>query len=424
MSRTGLASRKAALTLLRSVLEYGRPISRLGGSKGPLSGLCPPEAAYARRLSNETLRWMDRADRLLERYLHKTPPMPVMNILRLATVEICQLGEAAHGVVNDAVTLVRSSRDATRFSKLVNAILRKVAAEGPALWSTFPTPRLPEWLRRPMVSDYGEDAVALMEAVHADAPPLDLTPRDGNSDSLARRVGGTALPNGSVRLSRAGQVSALPGYDTGDWWVQDAAAAMPVAMLNPERGEDILDLCAAPGGKTMQLTASGANVTAIDRSKFRMKRMLENLHRTGMFAHTVVGDALEHKGRYDAILLDPPCTATGTIRRHPDLPHAGNGSGLEALLALQEQLIDHALTLLRSGGRLVYCTCSLLTDEGEVQTRKSLARHPVLSATPHPRLPWIEPEWTTPEGGLRLRPDYWADKGGMDGFYMICLRKK
>jgi len=367
---------------------------------------------------------MDRTDRLLERYLHKTPPMPVMNVLRLATVEICQLGEAAHGAVNDAVTLAGLLRGAGRLPKLVNAVLRRIADEGPALWPTLPTPRLPEWLRQRMVSDYGEGAVAEMEAAHVGAAPLDLTPRNGDSDSLARRVGGTALPNGSVRLARAGQVSALPGYDAGDWWVQDAAAAIPVALLGPGRGEDILDLCAAPGGKTMQLAAAGANVTAIDRSEFRMKRMHANLRRTGLSARTVVGDALEHDGRYDAILLDAPCTATGTIRRHPDMPHTGNGSGIQALLELQQQLIDHALTLLRPDGRLVYCTCSLLTDEGEAQTRKALARNPDLCALQRTGFPWIEPDWVAPEGGLRLRPDYWSDKGGMDGFYMSCLRKE
>jgi 16S rRNA (cytosine967-C5)-methyltransferase len=225
-------------------------------------------------------------------------------------------------------------------------------------------------------------------------------------------------------LRDAGQVSALPGYDSGDWWVQDAAAALAARMLAVVPGEKVLDLCAAPGGKTLQLAAAGAEVTALDISEPRMSRVAENLARTGLAARLVVADALHWTpdGLFDAVLLDAPCSATGTIRRHPELPFLKDGSELAELTALQAALLDRALGFLKPGGRLVFCTCSLLPDEGEAQLSAALARHPGLTVL-RPALPGIDPAWITPEGGLRLRPDYWADKGGMDGFFMTCLKK-
>jgi 16S rRNA (cytosine967-C5)-methyltransferase len=227
-----------------------------------------------------------------------------------------------------------------------------------------------------------------------------------------------------LRRSDPGQVSALPGYAEGAWWVQDAAAALPVQVLAPQPGETVLDLCAAPGGKTLQLAAAGAAVTALDLSERRMARVAENLARTGLEATCRVEDARAHQGGpYDAILLDAPCSATGTIRRHPDLPHAKDGSDFGALITLQAEMLDHALTRLKPGGRLVFCTCSLLPDEGECQVEEALARHPGLTVDREALAqPGIDPAWITEEGGLRLRPDYWADLGGMDGFYIACLR--
>ena len=174
----------------------------------------------------------------------------------------------------------------------------------------------------------------------------------------------------------------------------------------------------------MQLAAAGAKVTALDVSEKRMARITQNLQRTGLSATCLVEDALTHQGQYDAVLLDAPCSATGTIRRHPDLPFAKDGREFEALFDLQEAMLDHALSLLSPGGRLIYCTCSLLPDEGEVQVEEALKRHTGLRTDPDALLrPGIEPEWRTEEGGLRLRPDYWADQGGMDGFYIACLRR-
>ncbi|SMY08994.1 RsmB/NOP family class I SAM-dependent RNA methyltransferase [Flavimaricola marinus] len=415
----GRAPRKAALDLLQGVTAEGRLLPELMAA-GALSALPPEDRARAQRLAIETLRAIDRADRLLKPYLQRNPPLIVRNVLRLGVVEIVG-GAAPHGVVNAMVGIVGQGKRTAQFKGLVNAVLRKVAAD-PAAWDKLPAPRLPGWLRQPLVAAWGRPAVETMEAVQAVAPPLDLTPK-ADPQAVAAAVGGIVLPTGSVRLASAGQVTALPGYDSGDWWVQDAAAALPVRLLAPKSGEKVLDLCAAPGGKTMQMAAAEASVTAIDLSEARMARVSANLARTGLTAEVIVADAMAFdRGGFDAVLLDAPCSATGTMRRHPDLPVAKDGSEFGALIAQQEVMIDHALSLLRPGGRLVFCTCSLLPDEGEVQIDEALARHPGLTVDRAALdVPGVDPAWRTEEGGLRLRPDYWADQGGMDGFYMACL---
>ncbi|MBL6428055.1 MAG: RsmB/NOP family class I SAM-dependent RNA methyltransferase [Maritimibacter sp.] len=411
--------RRVALDLMGDVMEHGRLLPEVLPRR--LEKLAPEDRARTQRLVATAFRVMDRADRVLGPHLRKRPPLRIHNILRLSVAEICELGAAPHGVVNTAVELARADKKTAGMAGLVNAILRKVDAEG---WAALPTPRLPKWLRKPLTDDYGKDIVAAMETAFYAGAPLDLTPK-GDAETLAQALGGTVLPTGSVRVTNAGQVSTLPGFAEGDWWVQDAAAALPARVLNAQPGETVLDLCAAPGGKTMQLAAAGAEVTAVDISEHRMARVGENLARCGLSADLVTMDALEYEGGpFDAILLDAPCTATGTIRRHPDLPYAKDGSDFPGLFELQEHLIDRALGMLKSGGRLIYCTCSLLIDEGEEQVRDALGRHEGLSVdTAALDRPGIDPDWRTDEGGLRLRPDYWADKGGMDGFYIACLVK-
>lgn len=405
--------------MLDQVLGEGRLMSELLGA-GVLDKLPVEDRARAARLAQDTLRSLERADRILQKHLSKYPPLTVRNALRVGAVELCQ-GAAAHGVVNAMVEVVSRQKNFGHLKGLTNAVLRKVAADGPEAWAALRAPRLPKWLRGPLVEAWGAEAIGAMEVAHFAGAPLDLTAKS-DPKAVADATGGVLLPNGSVRVSDAGQVSAMPGFDAGDWWVQDAAAAVPVQVLAPVAGERVLDLCAAPGGKTMQISASGAQVTAVDESPSRMKRVGENLVRTGLKADLIVEDARAVTGSYDACLLDAPCSATGTMRRHPDLPHAKDGSEFGDLIDLQEQLIDHAWSLVRPGGRLVFCTCSLLPDEGEVQIDDALLRHADMTVnTPVPD--GIDPAWITSEGGLRLRPDYWADKGGMDGFYIARLDK-
>ncbi|SES29688.1 16S rRNA (cytosine967-C5)-methyltransferase [Tranquillimonas rosea] len=422
MSKPGLAPRRAALALMEGVLEERRLLSEM--LPGAVAHLAPDERARAQRLATGALRWLDRADRSLGRYLKRRPDLAVHNALRLALFELWVDGAKPHAVVDGAVAAVSARKETARQAGFVNAVLRNVLRDGPEAWEALPVPQLPKWLRKPLIADYGKPAVAAMEAAHAAGAPLDLTPRDGDVAALAQATGGEALPSGSVRLSRTTQVSRLPGYDDGAFWVQDAAAALAGQALAAGRGERVLDLCAAPGGKTLQFAATGAAVTALDISEGRMTRVSENLARCGLEAETVVADALDWEGGpFDAVLLDAPCSATGTIRRHPDLPHAKDGTDFPDLFALQERLIDRAVALTRPGGRIVYCTCSLLIDEGEEQVRDALARHPDLRVDPEAvALPGVDPSWIGDEGGLRLRPDYWGETGGMDGFFIAVFR--
>ncbi|WP_340270156.1 RsmB/NOP family class I SAM-dependent RNA methyltransferase [Sulfitobacter pontiacus] len=421
MSDTGVQARRSAVYLLDMILGEERLMSELL-SAGALDKLPPDDRARAQRLAMDTLRGMERADRLLQKHLSKYPPLTVRNALRVGTVELCQ-GGAAHGVVNAMVELVATHKRLGHLKGLTNAVLRKIAADGPEAWEALRAPRLPKWLRGPLTEAWGPDAMTGIEAAHFAGAPLDLTAKR-DPESLAAAVGGSVLPTGSVRVADAGQVTTMPGFAEGDWWVQDAAAALPVKILAPQKGEAVLDLCAAPGGKTMQLAAAGAQVTAVDNSKQRMQRVRENLARVHLPAKVVVVDARRFEETFDAILLDAPCSATGTIRRHPDLPHAKDGSEFGDLIELQSEMIDHAWSLLNPGGRLIFCTCSLLPDEGEVQVDEALERHADMRVDRDAlAVPGVDPAWTTQEGGLRLRPDYWPELGGMDGFYIACLRK-
>jgi 16S rRNA (cytosine967-C5)-methyltransferase len=405
----GVVARATAVAILDGVLGEGRMLSDFSGDH-----LAPADRARALRLAETVLRHVEPADKLLDKHLRKSPPLTVRNTLRLAVVERAQ-GAPAHGVVNAAVEITRQGGKRTaHLAGLVNAVLRALPDD-----LSLPVQKLPRWLRQPLVHTWGRDITTAIEAIHAQEPPLDLTLRAGFP-----HPDGDLLSTGSLRLRSPGQLSTLPGYAEGGWWVQDAAAALPAKVLQPHPGERILDLCAAPGGKTLQLAATEAEVTALDISGPRMARVQANLARTGLTATLVTADALhwQPEALFDSILLDAPCSATGTIRRHPDLPFVKDGSELPALTTLQSQLLDRALTWLKPGGRLVFSTCSLLPEEGEAQLAAALQRHPTLTVE-RPDLPGLDPAWWTPENALRLRPDFWADRGGMDGFFMVRLRK-
>ncbi|PPB82575.1 16S rRNA (cytosine967-C5)-methyltransferase [Albidovulum inexpectatum] len=420
------SARQGALRLVLGVTEapdgQGRSIADQIAS-GLLAPLSPPDRARAQRLALATLRNVARAEHVLRPRLRKPPPPVIRALLRLSVVEMLAEGAPSHAVVNDAVALTREM-GAAGMAGMVNAVLRAAAATPQADWDALPPQPLPNWLRGRLMSAYGKKAVQAIEAAHARGADLDLTPRDGDATTLAATLGAEALPTGSVRIRGAAQVSQLPGYEQGGWWVQDAAAAIPARVLAARPGERVLDLCAAPGGKTLQLAATGASVTALDISDQRMDRLRQNLTRCGLSAECVVADALDWQPDqpFDAVLLDAPCSATGTIRRHPDLPFIRDGKSIAQIADLQDRLIDRALGFLRPGGRLVFATCSLLPEEGESRLAAALERHPGLRANREALdLPGIAPQWITADGGLRLRPDYWPERGGMDGFFVARL---
>ncbi|KPQ07305.1 MAG: 16S rRNA (cytosine967-C5)-methyltransferase [Rhodobacteraceae bacterium HLUCCA12] len=418
-------ARALAVRLILAVTRDGHMLTDAAPELGD-----PAVRARALRLATATLRQLPRADAVLAPLLRKSPPASVQALLRLAVVELLALGAAPHGVVNEAVAQVRRMKGGARLAGLVNAVLRRASQLPAQEFHELPVPRLPGWLRRRLVAAYGRDAVVAIEAAHLAGAPLDLTLRpmpNARRLALAEALEAAAgpvqdLPNGTLRLAAGGQVSALPGFAEGLWWVQDAAAALPARLLDATDGEAVLDLCAAPGGKTLQLAAAGADVTALDLSEARLSRLRANLARTGLTARVICADALVWQADrpFDAILLDAPCSATGTIRRHPDLPLIRKPADIASLVALQAQLIDRAVAMLRPGGRLVYCTCSLLPDEGEAQIVAALERHPALRVAAPSDAGLGTP---TPEGGLRTRPDYLSEHGGLDGFYMARLER-
>ena len=433
----GLVARAGALDLIGAVLDRGAMLDEagLGGS--------PAERAEARGLADLTLRRLGQIDDALGRFVGRTPKPPVNHVLRLMAAELLFAGTAPHAAVDLGVRLVKRVRGAAKLSGMVNAVGRRLAEQGAEIAAGQDAARLntPGWLWKQLSADWGAAAARAMALAHLTPAPHDLTPHDvkladeAEVGALAREIGAEVLATGSLRLAARPQISALAGFAEGAWWAQDAAAALPARLIPEAKDKRVLDLCAAPGGKTMQLAAAGARVTALDISAGRMARLGENLARTGLAAECVVADALEWApdlaiaGPFDAILLDAPCSATGTIRRHPDLPHrltrGRKGPDLKALTGVQARLLDRAAGWLAPGGVLVFCTCSLSRAEGEDQARRFLKRSPGLKRLPiEPGEAGIPAEFLTPEGDLRTRPDLWAERGGIDGFFAARFVKR
>lgn len=426
MSAPGLAARKAAGALLGEVITNKEMMSNLRDAKdGLLSDLTPGEKARAQSLALGVLRNLEPLDVMIGQFLNKSPPLSVMNVLRIAAHEMIIEDIPAHAAVDAAVNAVRRTRKTQHLGGLTNAVARRISQHGAEIWPELEPASLPRWIEKPAIKAYGAEAVADIAKAHSKTPPLDITVKKSvNAAELAAKMQGALLPTGSIRLDRPGQISALPDYDTGCWWVQDAAAAMPVRLLGDIKDARVLDLCAAPGGKTMQLADAGANVVALDTSSQRLRRVSENLKRTGLSAEIVTADALKWQTdeKFDIILLDAPCSASGTLRRHPDLPFTRPNPDLQPLFDLQKSLIDHALGWLKPDGRLLYCTCSLLPSEGEEQISKALTRHKGLSVLPFETPIGIDSSWISEASALRMRPDYWGEIGGMDGFFVTLLQ--
>ncbi len=402
-------TRALAFSLLQSVLDHRRTL------EDALDRLPPSDArdrAAAHRLAATVLRRRGTLDAVLEPHLRRAPPGSVRLILALGAAQLLFLGTPPHAAVTTSVDLARMQNLAP-FAKLVNAVLRRVAEQGGALLAELDGPRLdtPAWLW----SSWGADVRAIAIA-HQSEAPLDILLAPG----APAPPGGDLLPTGSIRFPAGTRVAELPGFADGAFWVQDVAASLPARLLNAQPGERVADLCAAPGGKTAQLAAAGAHVTAVEREPARARRLMENLARLRLTADLVQADAScwTPAEKFDAVLLDAPCSATGTIRRHPDVAHLKRPADVANLAAAQAKLITAACRLLRPGGRLIYAVCSLQPEEGSDQIRATNLKVDPFTAAECALIP----EARTHEGFLRTHPGMWAARGGMDGFFAARLR--
>jgi 16S rRNA (cytosine967-C5)-methyltransferase len=432
----GLASRRIAAEILEGVLRRGRSLDDQldgGGAHSGLVSLPERDRALTRRLVATVLRRLGTLRHLLGLYLERGIPKDsprVETALLLGGAQILWLDVPDHAAVDLSVRLVQADRRDAGYAGLVNAVLRRIAKNAAQQLRGKDTVALdtPDWLMARWQRAYGAELAHAIAAANGQEPALDVTVKSDPAP-WASALGGVVLPTGSVRAIVHGPVPRLPGYADGAWWVQDAAAALPAQLLGDVTGKSIADLCAAPGGKTAQLAAAGARITAVDRSAPRLERLKQNLARLGLTADTVAADVTEwHAEPFDAVLLDAPCSATGTIRRHPDIPWLKRESDIATLAALQRRLLARAVELTKPGGLIVYCTCSLEPDEGVEPVTELLAgdsrlrRRPVAADEVHGRA-----EFLTGDGDLRTLPCQLPDSnpqmGGLDGFYACRIER-
>ncbi|MEI8152905.1 MAG: transcription antitermination factor NusB [Hyphomicrobiales bacterium] len=430
----GLAARRVAVDIVSAVLRQKRALDEQLEAGG-LHTLPERDRALVRNIVATVLRRLGTLRHLLNTRLEKrmpqTAPM-VEDIMLIGAAQILFLDVPDHASVDLSVRLAQADPLASHYSGLINGVLRKLAREGKAQLAGLDTVWLdtPDWLMQRWAAHYGAAAARAIAIAHTQEPALDLTVKS-DPKGWADKLKGRVLDTGSVRLVASGPIPQLPGYDEGAWWVQDAAAALPAKLLGDVRGKSVADLCAAPGGKTAQLAHAGAQVTAVDRSAPRLERVRQNLARLQLTAEIIKADAAEWQGGpFDAILVDAPCSSTGTIRRHPDIPWLKSEIDLKKLTALQARLLDRAVNLLKPGGSLVYCTCSLEAEEGEAQIAALLGRNPDVSRSPI-RADELagHGELLTPDGELRTLPCHWSydeepRMAGLDGFYAARIVRK
>ena len=417
----GLPARKAALEIVTGVLRKHRP---LDAQLDQLKALPPRDAGFARALASQSLRHFGELESLIRHFVPK--PLaphkagPAMEILILGACELLILKVPAHAAVDAANRLASADAKAVHFKSLINAVLRRISREGESVRGGRDNTRLnvPDWLWGRWAAQYGQDtARAIADANQAEAP-LDITLKNAGSAV----PGGAALFGQSRRLIDPGRIEDLPGFSAGDWWVQDAAASLPVLLLGDVAGKKVIDLCAAPGGKTMQLAARGAFVTAVEREPSRLARIAENLARTGLTATLMEGDARDIAETAPYVLIDAPCTATGTIRRHPDLPWIKGAADVTASASGAYEILESGAAMVEPGGMLVFAVCSLEREEGEEQIAVFLNAHPEFVREPiRAEELFGHGEWITPDGDLRTLP--FQLEGGMDGFYAARLKK-
>lgn len=426
----GLASRRAALDVLTLVRD-GRTLDEALDECRSFAALEGADRGFARAMVSTTLRRQGSIDALIGRFMDTPLParaQKATDILRLAAAQTAFMDVSDHAAVSVAVSLARQFREAGGYAALINAVARKTAALDAASLEGLPERAdTPGWLWRSWERAYGPARARALALAHRAEPPLDLTLRNpAEAELLAKNVGGSVLPTGSVRIVDAGPVAALSGFAEGAWWVQDAAAALPASLAGDVAGKDVLDLCAAPGGKTLQLAAAGGKVTAVDSVGPRLKRLQENLARTGLAAETVKADVLTWEpGRlWPVILLDAPCTATGTLRRRPDVAWSLREDDVATMARVQARMLSKAASWLEQGGTLIYATCSLQPEEGErciaafLESRSDFQRAPIAAE----EIGGLR-EAVTADGDLRTLPCFWPDRGGLDGFFASRLTK-
>jgi 16S rRNA (cytosine967-C5)-methyltransferase len=434
-AQVGLPARRAAAELLAAVLVKGQALDNVLGRSletGGMFNLPPRDRALARAIVGTSLRRRGQLDHVLASFLERGMPANaglLYPILLSGAAQLIFLKTPPHAAIDLAVRLAQGDPRARRYDKLVNAVLRRVARDGTRMAESLDAARVntPDWLWTRWVNYWGAARAERIGAAHLVEPPLDLTVKS-EAAGWAARLSGRLLPTASVRLLPKGRIEELDGFGAGAWWVQDAAAALPARLLGDVRGKRVADLCAAPGGKTAQLALAGASVVAVDASETRLKRLTANLDRLGLAVTPVMADAAtwQPEERFDAILLDAPCSSTGTIRRHPDIPYVKSPQDIAALALLQARLLDNAAALLKAGGTLVYSTCSLEPEEGEAQIAALLVRNPGLALDPiRPEEMFGKAEWLaggclrTFPFGLDLGTPEWS---GMDGFFAARLK--
>ncbi|MGE3334819.1 MAG: RsmB/NOP family class I SAM-dependent RNA methyltransferase [Rhodospirillaceae bacterium] len=422
-----IGARKAALGLLDGALRKHRSID--DGFESLTARLEPRDRAFARLLVATTLRRLGQIDAVLKDFISKKPADPVMDIMRLGAAQLLFLGTPPHAAVATSVAVAKQGYGPA--SGFVNAVLRRVSEKGAALVAAQDAARLdtPAFLWKSWESAYGADAARGIAEAHLKEPPLDLSLKEtGSREEWAADLGAEVLPTGSLRLTDAGRVQELKGFNDGAWWVQDAAAALPAKVLMHVLGasaHDVIDLCAAPGGKTAQLAAAGHKVTAVDIAGVRLALLRENLTRLKLSAEVVEADALTWRPAKpaDAVLLDAPCTATGTIRRHPDLPALKTALDPKSLAATQVKLLTAASAMIRPGGYVFYSVCSLQPEERRAVIDAVCAADPTLRHVALPQDAAGDPQFIDAAGDLGTLPAHWPQRGGLDGFYGALLQK-